>query len=387
VDALIIGGGIAGAVTAMALRKAGFGAVVYEAYPTGADDVGAFLTIMPNGMDALRAIGAHQQVIDVSFPAKEIRLYDGSGVLLGTRPAGAGESGVTSPRTLKRATLYRALHDEAARRGVPIEHGKRLEHAERTSSGRVLARFADGSTARGDLLVGADGIHSVTRRLIDPGAPEPRYTGLNIVYGYTRGDGFPPATDSYRMIQGHKAFFGYTTSPEGETFWFARLPASRVEDEITAAGWKERALEFFAGDDTPSSAIINATGEDIVGSNGFDVPVTPRWFRPPMVLAGDAAHAASPAAGQGASMALEDSVLLAKCLRDLPDIEPAFESYVDIRRARVERLVAASAGQDSARPGIVKRLRRFVESKRPKRDEDRNWLYDHHIDWDEKAGE
>jgi 2-polyprenyl-6-methoxyphenol hydroxylase-like FAD-dependent oxidoreductase len=83
-----------------------------------------------------------------------------------------------------------------------------------------------------------------------------------------------------------------------------------------------------------------------------------------MVLTGDAAHAASPAAGQGASMALEDSVVLAQCLRDFPDPASAFAAYEGLRRERVEKLVAASAGQDVG--------------------EERGWLYSHHIDWDTK---
>ncbi|WP_158884662.1 FAD-dependent monooxygenase [Amycolatopsis anabasis] len=374
--ALIIGGGIAGPVTAMALDKAGLGATVFEAYPTGADDVGAFLTIMPNGMDALRAIGADGPVIEASFPADTIERYDHTGAKLGERRAGGGRGGA---RTLKRATLYRVLHDEAARRGIPLHHGKRLTGARTAPGGRVTAEFADGSHAEADLLVGADGIHSTTTRaLIDPAAPRPRYTGLNIVYGYTRSRDFPPATTAYRMIQGSRASFGYTTAPDGETFWFCRLPLPEVtRDELAAAQWRDRALEFFAADRSAARDVIAATGEDLVGSNGYDVPSTPAWHANRMVLTGDAAHAASPAAGQGASMALEDSVVLAQCLRDLPDLERAFGAYVARRRARVERLVAASAGQDAARV-------RHAASAAPRQSEpgdDREWLYGHHIDW------
>jgi 2-polyprenyl-6-methoxyphenol hydroxylase-like FAD-dependent oxidoreductase len=84
-EALIIGGGISGAVTAMALHKAGISSVVYEAYPTGAADAGAFLTIMHNGMDALRAIESHQPVIDNSFPANGIELVAANGEKVGER--------------------------------------------------------------------------------------------------------------------------------------------------------------------------------------------------------------------------------------------------------------------------------------------------------------
>jgi 2-polyprenyl-6-methoxyphenol hydroxylase-like FAD-dependent oxidoreductase len=84
--ALIIGGGIAGAATAMAFRQAGIESVIYEAHSTGAADAGAFLTIMGNGMNALRAVDAHQPVIDVSFPATDVEYSDGTGAVLGLNP-------------------------------------------------------------------------------------------------------------------------------------------------------------------------------------------------------------------------------------------------------------------------------------------------------------
>src|SRR3954469_14561686 len=103
VKALIIGGGVAGAVTAVALRKAGILSVVHEAYPTGADDIGAFLTIMGNGMDALRAVDLHQAVVDVAFPATAVELRNSDFEVLGRSP--------TTGYTVKRAELYRVLHN------------------------------------------------------------------------------------------------------------------------------------------------------------------------------------------------------------------------------------------------------------------------------------
>ncbi|MBP2320261.1 2-polyprenyl-6-methoxyphenol hydroxylase-like FAD-dependent oxidoreductase [Kibdelosporangium banguiense] len=357
--ALVVGGGIAGAVTAMALRQAGIESVVYEAYPTGADDIGAFLTIMKNGMNALRAVQAHQPVIDASFPATDVEYIDGTGTLLGLNPM-RGDA-----HTIRRAVLYRVLHDEAARRGIPLEHGKRLVSATEADD-EVVATFADGTTATGDLLVGADGIHSCVRALIDPAAPSPRFTGLTIAYGYTRATSFEPSADAYRMIAGKNAFFGYTTSPSGETWWFSRAPSLDL-DTATSQNF----IDLLSEDDTPAAEIVRTTG-DLFINNAYDVPETPHWHSSRMVLVGDAAHAASPAAGQGASMALEDSVILAKCLRDIPGLEAAFARYTNIRRARVEKLVADSAAQSN----------RQGQSVRPDPTE-RHWLYDHHIDWQE----
>src|SRR4051794_7703410 len=167
---IIAGGGVAGTATALALLKEGIAAEVYEAHPSGGADAGAFLTVMRNGMTALAEIGAADAVDAVSFPARAVALLDARGQRLGHRP-------IEGPaRSLTRAAPYRALQELAPARGVRVHHGKRLTGASTGPDG-VEAGFADGSRVTGDVLVGADGIHSRTRRLIDPEAPEPRYGG------------------------------------------------------------------------------------------------------------------------------------------------------------------------------------------------------------------
>lgn len=184
--ALIIGGGIAGPVTAMALRKAGIDAVVYETYPTDATDAGAFLVVAANGLEALRTIDAHEPVLKNSFPVGRVEFISDTGKRLGNRPMSGSQDGGLGSVTLKRATLARVLGEEAMRRGVRIEHGKRLLAAHTSPDGRIVCSFADGGRAVGDVLIGADGIHSLVRRTIDAAAPRPRYTGQHTVCGYTR---------------------------------------------------------------------------------------------------------------------------------------------------------------------------------------------------------
>ncbi len=149
--ALIIGGGIAGPVTAMALQRAGIHPVVYEAYPSGAGTVGAFLTVAVNGLDALGALDLHEPVMAAGFPTRSIEFLSGSGKRLGELPIGGTLPDGTVTHTIKRADLYRVLRDEATRRGIQTEHGKRLVAAEPTPDGGVVARFEDGTEARGDL--------------------------------------------------------------------------------------------------------------------------------------------------------------------------------------------------------------------------------------------
>ena len=93
---------------------------------------------------------------------------------------------------MKRADLYQAIRDEATARGIVVEHGKRLIDAEPAGDG-VRAVFEDGSDATGEVLIGADGVHSVVRRLIDPDAPAPTYVGLVNLGGYARGCRWRPS--------------------------------------------------------------------------------------------------------------------------------------------------------------------------------------------------
>jgi FAD-dependent urate hydroxylase len=395
--ALIIGGGIAGPVTAMALQRAGIESVIYEAYDTSAGlNAGAFLTVAVNGLDALRTLDAHEPVLDVGFPTRKIEFFSGTGKRLGEVPIGGTLPDGTVTHTIKRADLYRVLHDEAVRRGVRIEPGRRLVDAEITSDGGVVARFEDGTRAAGDLLIGADGIHSRTRRIIDPAAPEPRYTGLGNIGGFTRNASVNTKPGIYVMVWGRRAFFGYTVSLSGEIWWFANPPSARelTRAELAATTteqWKRRLIDLFADDATPAVEIIQATTGELPATNQYDMPSVPTWHRGPMVIVGDAAHATSPASGQGASMAIEDAVVLAKCLRDLPDIQQAFAAYEQLRRQRVERVVAQGARSSSGKaagpiarvlrdlmlPVILKRVASGGRSLA--------WMYDYHIDWDEKV--
>lgn len=387
--ALIIGGGIAGTATAMALHKAGMDVTVFEAYPEGGDDAGAFLTVGANGMLALEQLGAAEPVKAAGFPLTTIELTDGNGKPLGTMPLGGPPSTTPGHHHLRRAELYRVLQAETERRGITVLHGKRLTSA-RVDDDLVHASFADGSTATGHLLIGADGLHSRVRELIDPTAHPPTYAGQRVFYGYTT-EAEPPANEAtFHMINGKQAAFGYTLSPAGETWWFARVPApelARSELAGTAPGtWRERLVEELRRDDTPAADIVRATGEELLADNIKHLPDAGAWYRGPMLIVGDAAHAASPAAGQGASMALEDAVMLAKSLRDLPDRDAAFAAYEQLRRNRVDRVITGGARQTHAKKLNV--VRRTIRNFRARRQYakatsgPRDWLYDYPLDWD-----
>jgi 2-polyprenyl-6-methoxyphenol hydroxylase-like FAD-dependent oxidoreductase len=387
--ALLIGGGIAGPAAAMALQKAGIDPVIYEARPAGADGAGAFLTLAPNGADALRAIEADAPALAAGFPTPAIVLRSWTGKYLGSGPT--GQRGGMPSQTLKRAGLYMALHEEAARRGVRIERGKRLVDAKQVGD-EVRAVFADGSEAVGDMLIGCDGVHSALRRIIDPAAPSPSYAGLINSGGYASGVPVDAAPGGYEMIFGKQAFFGYTVAPGGEVWWFANVPrrGEPSRDELAAIPgdqWRRQLLQLYAADAGPAVALIESTPDLMAVSPIHTMPRLPAWHAGRMIVIGDAAHAPSPTSGQGASLSIEDAVVLAQCLRDLPGPEEAFTRFEALRRPRVERIIKAAARinnskaagpvgrhlRDAILPLVFKAAANSKQATRP---------FEHHIDWD-----
>ena len=393
--ALIIGGGVAGPVAAMALQRASIDGFIYEAYAGGADYAGAFLTFASNGLDALRAIDAHHLVLAEGFPTPRMTIQSGTGKHLGDVPNGGTLPDGTVSQTLKRADLYRALRDEAVRRGANIEYGKRLVDAETSPDGSVTARFEDGTEAEGDLLIGADGIHSRTRRIIDPSAPGTRYIPVLNIGGYARDVRVQAEPGTFLMVFGKRAFFGYAVHPSGEVWWFANPPRADEPTgaELAAIGteqWREMLMDLFAGDDSPAVEILRSTPGKLAGWATYDLPSVPTWHRGSLVIIGDAAHATAPSSGQGASMAIEDAVVLSRCLRDLPDTRQAFAAYERLRRARVERIVAHGARTSNSKAaGPVARVLRDLMMplilKRVARGGSLAWMHDYHIAWDEKV--
>jgi 2-polyprenyl-6-methoxyphenol hydroxylase-like FAD-dependent oxidoreductase len=381
--ALIIGGGIAGPVAAMALQKAGLEPVVYEAYGRTSDGVGAFLTLATNGLEALRQLDLHDLVCDLGMDTPAMKMSNGKGKELVTFPMHG--------RTIDRSDLYVALRDEAAQRGIPIEYGKRL-----VSFDGGTATFADGSTAQGELLVGADGLRSRTRELIDPRAPKARHIGLLNTGGYARGVEVPGKAGVANFVFGKQCFFGYFIHPAGDVWWFANPPSKDEPTQaelaaITPEQWRAKLTGLFASDTGPMLSIIGATEKIIPGWNTYDFPTVPTWHTDRMIIIGDAAHATSPASGQGASMAIEDAIILGKCLRDSSGTQQAFAKYEHLRRARVERVVAhgkRSGDGKAAGPvgAFFRDLMMPMFMRQMERRDALHWMHGYRIDWASPIG-
>jgi 2-polyprenyl-6-methoxyphenol hydroxylase-like FAD-dependent oxidoreductase len=393
--AVVIGGGIAGPVAAMALAQAGIEATVYEAYDSTADGVGGGLSIAPNGQNALAAIGADHVVREIGEPMYGIVMRSWTGRKL-AEFGGDGLADLPPQRFVWRPDLYRALFDEATRRGVRFELGKRLVRVT-DAADAVTAHFADGTTATADILVGADGIRSTVRGLIDPANPAPRYAGLLNFGAQVAATGLPSTGGKMEMSFGKQAFFGWSVADDGSGGWFVNLPSKESQslDAMRAVGpeeWLRRLREVFAGDRTDAATLIARTRPEelLVVGPMEDVPRVATWHRGRVVLIGDAAHAASPSSGQGASIAIESAVQLARCLRDLPYAE-AFPAYEALRRERVERIIAMGArtNSDKAAGPVARVLRDLllpVAMKLLAKPEKMAWQFTYAIDWDAPVG-
>jgi 2-polyprenyl-6-methoxyphenol hydroxylase-like FAD-dependent oxidoreductase len=389
--ALVIGGGIAGPVAAMALQKAGIQATVYEAYAGTADGVGGGLSIAPNGQNALAVLGADHVVRDIGLPVTAMVLQNSTGRRIAEFPS---PPGLPVMQFVWRPELYRAFYDETTSRGIPIEHGKRLVNIDNTPD-KVTAHFADGTSATADILIGADGINSTTRSLIDPNAPKPRYTGLISFGGRTDTMGLPSTNGKMHFVFGRRAFFGYQVDDNQSGGWFVNLPndkpMTRAEaNRIPADEWLATLRATFAKDDSPALELLNRTApEDLIVVGGMeDVPTVPTWRNGRVVLIGDAAHATSPSSGQGASLAIESAVQLARCLRDLPH-EQAFATYEQMRRARAEKIIAMAAKTNSDKAAgpvgrVVRDLAMLAMTKLVKPEtmaRKLDWQFNYQIDW------
>ena len=342
--ALIIGGGIAGPVAALALRRAGIESVIYEARPEPADGVGGMLVIAPNGLAALGLLGADRAVRSLGQPIRTMIMADGRGKQIGEFPA---LKGLEPNWAISRSELSRFLHDQAHAEGIRFEYGRQLIGVEEGPA-EIGARFADGGTSGADVLIGTDGIHSTVRTLIDPHAPAPQHVSL-LNFGAVADVAVQARPDAMYFVFGERAFFGYWLQADGRTAWFSNLPhptrmTSAEARTIRADDWLRTLREAYSSDLPARMLLEHTSAKELLALGSMEImPGLPHWHRGRMVLVGDSAHAPSSSSGQGASLAIESAIQLARCLRDVSDVSSAFRVYERLRRGRVQQVAARAA--------------------------------------------
>lgn len=332
-DIAIIGGGIGGMAAAIALDKAGHRVRVFEQAP-GLGRVGADINLTPNAVRALDGLGVGEELRRTAArPTHRIsRTWDTGEVTSRLEMSDAAERAYGSPQlTMHRADLLAALQQALPEGSLQLD--KRLTSLTEDADGVELG-FADGTTHRADLVVGADGIHSAVRAHLYPGEGPPPWNGLVLWRGVTYAEPFLTGRSMIMAGDGTQKFVAYPIEAGDRTLinWIAERPldgeapdrgnwnrpADLAEIGRHFAGWR------FDWLDVPG---VIAGAETAYEYPMVDRDPLPRWTFDGVTLLGDAAHAMYPIGSNGASQAIIDARVLAYSLA-----RGDLAAYEDLRR-------------------------------------------------------
>jgi 2-polyprenyl-6-methoxyphenol hydroxylase-like FAD-dependent oxidoreductase len=331
---LVIGAGIAGLATAVALQRRGHDVTVIEERTDTSS--GAGISIWPNALAALDEIGVGDAVRDAGgrVTAGALRWRDGSWL---RHPAherlvkALGEPLVV----LRRSALTKVLAGAVAE--GTVRHGVSARELVATADG-VRVWVSNSSTLQAHAVIGADGTRSVVARHLN-GALTDRYAGYTAWRGVA-DYGLDP--DVAGEVMGPCVEFGHVPLGPDCTYWFAteRAPEGRVSPQGELAYLKER----FASWADPIPALLAATDPpDVLHNDLYDRDQARQWARGPVLVVGDAAHPMRPHLGQGGCQGIEDAAILARFVDGDGDIAAAFARFAAFRRPRVRAIVRESA--------------------------------------------
>ena len=334
----IIGGGLAGLATAAALARFGIAADVFEQAPK-LGEIGAGINVSPQAIYALRAIGLGGPLAAIANIAPGVLTRDmNTGATLNYRDQGlaAARFGI-GVHSFHRADLLHALASGVDPRTIHLGH--RLTGLDERPDG-VSLNFANGAARDADIVIGADGVHSLIRRALY-GDDNPTYTGQMVWRALLPGGAVPAEV---MAPSGHVQWLG-----RGRHFFAYYLRGREVVNVVTQEdteswvdeGWSipgdPDAMRLSFPDPEPLLAALLRRVTQCSKWGLFTRPLTGNWGRGRIALIGDAAHAMLPNAGQGASQSFEDAYILARWLAEPGD---AIEALQNFRRVRIPRVHA-----------------------------------------------
>jgi len=339
---IIIGAGIGGLNCAIALEKLGIEIEVFEAV-TEVKAVGAGIWMASNAMQVFGHLGFADAVIREGVELQSIGVTDRHLKPIQLMPMEPIKErfkyGITA---IHRARLHQLLIQQLKSR-EQLHLGKRLLRIEDDGE-LVTAHFADGSTAVGDFLIGADGIHSVVREQLFPNESQYKYSGQTCWRGVVDYELSDSMTDATYEAWGGKVRLGVSSIGHGQTYWFAvKKTAENGKDNPNTL--KELLLQDFSKFASPLPEILEATAiENIVRNDIGNMSPLKKWAKGRVCLIGDAAHSMTPNMGQGGGQAVEDAYVLAKLFKksDFKDPQPLFILFQAARIKKVSFIIRMS---------------------------------------------
>lgn len=363
---LVSGAGIGGLGTAIGLAQQGVGVRVIDA-KENLTTLGSGITVQGNALRVLRDLGVWDEVRDAGFAFEGLglRAPDPTGtVLVELTELRTGGEDLPATLGIHRPDLARILLDRALALGVRVDHGVALEEIEQDDDG-VTATLSDGTTARCDLMVAADGIRSHLRRLvgIEDG---PRPTGMGIWRVFAPRPTSVTRTDLF--YGGPSYIAGYCPTGEDSLYAYVVTDHDPHNATLNADQGLARLQALSAAHHGPWDDIRPLmTDSSRINYTKFETHVVPApWHRGRVVLVGDAAHSCPPTVAQGAAMALEDAWVLSELLGGDSDqsIEEVLEGYTARRLPRARVVVEGSvqigewlmSGERGDVPGVMGRI-------------------------------
>jgi salicylate hydroxylase len=331
----IVGGGLAGLATANALLQFGFEVEVFEQSPT-LGEIGAGISVSSQAIKALRAIGVGEKTAAVGNVSQGIQTRNmHTGEPLEFREPAAARYG--APHCFfHRADLLNALASGIEPAHVHLDH--RLTGIEEHQSGVTLT-FADGTTRQTDIVIGADGIHSVVRRTLY-GEDHPVYTGQMVWRALLKGGDVPPEIteptgNNQWLGEGRHLMSYYLRGREVINIVTQQDTDQWVEEGWSIAGDPDEMRASFPNPEPRLKTLLSLVTQCSKWGL-FTRPLTDNWGTGRIQLIGDAAHAMLPNAGQGAGQSFEDAYILARWL-DAERDDPV-EALRNFRRIRIPRV-------------------------------------------------
>jgi len=350
----IIGAGLGGLTTALALQRAGWPVRVYE-QATVLGEVGAGISISPGSGRALASLGLGPALLAASLPVPDVAFvhYRSGALLAGSfdrgRPVDRGFAGA---RHIHRADLH-ALLLAAVQAADPdaVCTGRRVVQVEQQGDA-ALASFADGSEVQTGLLVAADGTRSAVRRLLFDDGP-PRFAGqvaYRCLVPRAAAEPFLGAGNAVVTVGPSRIFHRYLLRGGAlvNVIGIAKVSGSRPwqsEGWNTPSTAAEFAAEYQGFHDDVLGLIACAPPATLIKWALFTRPPLAVWQRGPVTLLGDAAHPILPFLGLGAALAIEDGIVLARVLQAVPDVARALVVFQGLRQSRVEAVRAQTLVQ------------------------------------------
>lgn len=321
----IIGGGIAGLTTAIALQKIGITAHVFEASDQ-IRPVGAGLGLGSNALKAYKAIGLEEEVIRAGKSMPGFSILDEKGKTI--THSRFDTQNKPSNLAIHRADLHAVLLSKLSPETIHI--GKKLSDIQQTSAG-VQLTFTDGRVVTTHYLIVADGIHSLVRQQLLRNTA-PRFAGYSCWRSVIDYPG--TAIDGPTETWGKNGRFGIVPLPDNKVYWFACVNAGYRDDKFKQYGVSDL-LNHFKNYHSPIPEILLQTkSENLIHNDIIDLKPIGQFAFGRIVLIGDAAHATTPNMGQGACQAIEDAITLAKCMHQESDYEIAFRHFEKQRLKR-----------------------------------------------------